>query len=306
MAMQSGIVYGRLIIGQAKDILIRNLVTKSPSAQSFRLVTAYCGFAKLSSSRPRRKFIYGEDAFFIAENKFSNVLGVADGVGGWRDYGIDPAKFSTSLMRKCERFVVDGGLARAPTAVRVIKEGYQDLSEDKPANFGSSTACVIVFDKQKNILNSANLGDSGFLIFRKGKVLYRSSEQQHYFNTPYQLASPPPDQEGTVIQDSIDEADQSTIPLEEDDVIVLGSDGLFDNLSTQQIGREILQLKDTSKESLQYLANCLAGKARKLAYDPNYLSPFAVNARKAGIEIRGGKPDDITVLISLVSSRQDN
>lgn len=66
---------------------------------------------------------------------------------------------------------------------------------------GSSTACVIVFDKQKNILNSANLGDSGFLIFRKGKVLYRSSEQQHYFNTPYQLASPPPDQEGTVIQD---------------------------------------------------------------------------------------------------------
>lgn len=54
------------------------------------------------------------------------------------------------------------------------------------------------------------------------------------------------------------------------------------------------------------MANCLAGKARKLAYDPNYLSPFAVNARKAGIEIRGGKPDDITVLISLVSSRQDN
>ena len=44
---------------------------------------------------------------------------------------------------------------------------------------------------------------------------------------------------------SIDEADQSTIPLEEDDVIVLGSDGLFDNLSTQQIGREILQLKVT-------------------------------------------------------------
>ena len=74
--MQSGIVYGRLIIGQAKDIVIRSLVSKSPSAQSFRLVTAYCGFAKLSSNQPRRKFIYGEDAFFIAENKFSNVLGV--------------------------------------------------------------------------------------------------------------------------------------------------------------------------------------------------------------------------------------
>ena len=39
-------------------------------------------------------------------------------------------------MRKCERFVVDGGLTHAPTAAQVIKEAYHDLSEDKPANFG--------------------------------------------------------------------------------------------------------------------------------------------------------------------------
>lgn len=61
--------------------------------------------------------------------------------------------------------------------------------------------------------------------------------------------------------------------------------------------------QDSSKESLQYLANCLAGKARRLAYDPNYLSPFAINAKKVGIDIKGGKPDDITVLISVISSK---
>ena len=75
MAMQSGIVYGRLIVGQAKQI-VRSFVVKGLApTQSFRLVTAYCGFAKLNSNQPKKKFLYGEDSFFIAENKFANVLG---------------------------------------------------------------------------------------------------------------------------------------------------------------------------------------------------------------------------------------
>ena len=75
MAMQSGIVYGRLIVGQAKQI-VRSLVVKGLApTQSIRLVTAYCGFAKLNSNQPKKKFLYGEDSFFIAENKFANVLG---------------------------------------------------------------------------------------------------------------------------------------------------------------------------------------------------------------------------------------
>lgn len=64
------------------------------------------------------------------------LKGVADGVGGWRDYGIDASNFSTTLMRKCERFVVDGGLSEVPTASQVIQEGYEELTLDKPANFG--------------------------------------------------------------------------------------------------------------------------------------------------------------------------
>lgn len=66
---------------------------------------------------------------------------------------------------------------------------------------GSSTACIIVLDKKSKTLYSANLGDSGFIVIRKGEVLHQSSNQQHYFNTPYQLAIPPPCQEGNVIQD---------------------------------------------------------------------------------------------------------
>ena len=35
-------------------------------------------------------------------------LGVADGVGGWRKYGIDPSAFSRRLMKECEARVAIG------------------------------------------------------------------------------------------------------------------------------------------------------------------------------------------------------
>jgi protein phosphatase PTC7 len=38
----------------------------------------------------------------------ADVIGVADGVGGWRAYGVDPGLFSVNLMKSCERLVVAG------------------------------------------------------------------------------------------------------------------------------------------------------------------------------------------------------
>lgn len=42
-------------------------------------------------------------------------------------------------------------------------------------------------------------------------------------------------------------------------------------------------------------------KAQCLAFDPSYESPFAKQAKFQGLQISGGKPDDITVLIGVVS-----
>ena len=38
----------------------------------------------------------------------ADVIGVADGVGGWRAYGVDPGLFSNNLMRNRERLVKAG------------------------------------------------------------------------------------------------------------------------------------------------------------------------------------------------------
>lgn len=240
MAMQTAVVYGRLFVSHAREVIAPLFRKEAPAR--FRLIAACCGFSK-DISNTHQKFSFGEDAYFMTENRFANVLGVADGVGGWRQYGIDSSVFSSSLMKSCEAFVLQGGLKPPPSPVNIVKAGYEELTEQKAPCFGSSTACIVVLDKKSKTLHSANLGDSGFVVIRKGEVVHQSSEQQHYFNTPYQLAIPPPGQAGNVIQDSLEEAESSSFSVEEGDLIVMGTDGLFDNLSMEQILDEVESLE---------------------------------------------------------------
>ena len=70
-----------------------------------------CGFPKNMIGGPSyvvESNVYGDDACFIANFKSTHVTGVADGVGGWKKYGIDPSQFSSQLMRNCADIVNEG------------------------------------------------------------------------------------------------------------------------------------------------------------------------------------------------------
>ena len=56
--------------------------------------------------------------------------GVADGVGGWRDYGVDPSQFSATLMRTCERLVKEGRFVPSQP-VGILTSGYYELLQNK-------------------------------------------------------------------------------------------------------------------------------------------------------------------------------
>lgn len=99
-------------------------------------VTAVSGFPKPGSHYNIDNILkgqIGDDAYFVARHvdewttsdfevataigtpqteseKKGNadVIGVADGVGGWRAYGVDPGQFSVNLMKNCERLVKAG------------------------------------------------------------------------------------------------------------------------------------------------------------------------------------------------------
>ena len=70
-------------------------------------------------------------------------------------------------------------------------QGFREMQENKQQIVGSSTACLMMLCHSDLKLYTANIGDSGFLVVRCGEVVHRSQEQQHYFNTPFQLSLPP-------------------------------------------------------------------------------------------------------------------
>lgn len=285
-----------------------NVQTEIKTKQDpLKFVTGCSGFSKSltsgSLSIGSKKYSFGDDSYFIARSKTADVLGVADGVGGWRNYGIDPSAFSTSLMRVCERLVCNGHF-KPQSPANLIQDSYEEILAHKYPLIGGSTACVVALHKAERTIYTANLGDSGFLLIRNGEVVHRSVEQQHYFNTPFQLTVAPPEQEGLVLSDRIDQAAKTSFAVEEDDILLMGTDGLFDNMHEDMIIDLVTKYKD-HKDSSKVSANNIAQKAHDLSLDPDYLSPFSMSAIQAGIPIRGGKPDDITVLVATVSCDLD-
>ncbi|XP_013413535.1 protein phosphatase PTC7 homolog [Lingula anatina] len=267
---------------------------------SIQLNAAACGYSKsFSSAQIFKKYIFGDDSCFIARHRLGDVIGVADGVGGWRAYGVDPSQFAHSLMRTCERLVSEGHF-RPESPEAIIAASYSELMENKVPLLGSSTACVVSLFREEKTIYTANLGDSGFLLIRNGNVVHRSEEQTHYFNTPFQLAVAPPMQEGLVLSDSPESAQRTSFSVEEGDIIVVGTDGLFDNMSEGMILEHLKTLKDHKPENIKRTARTLAKTARELSFDPDYMSPFAQQAQEHGIECKGGKPDDITVILACV------
>ncbi|XP_051682741.1 protein phosphatase PTC7 homolog isoform X1 [Oryctolagus cuniculus] len=234
----------------------------------------------------------------------TSPMRVADGVGGWRDYGVDPSQFSGTLMRTCERLVKEGRFVPS-NPIGILTASYCELLQNKVPLLGSSTACIVVLDRTSHRLHTANLGDSGFLVVRGGEVVHRSDEQQHYFNTPFQLSIAPPEAEGVVLSDSPDAADSTSFDVQLGDIILTATDGLFDNMPDYMILQELKKLKNSNYESIQQTARSIAEQAHELAYDPNYMSPFAQFACDNGLNVRGGKPDDITVLLSIVAEYTD-
>ena len=75
----------------------------------------------------------GDDAYFIT-NSVINAVGIADGVGSWRDKGINAGFCARELMEKCKSIFM-GGVTTSPF---IVLEGAENtLSED-----GSTTVLL--------------------------------------------------------------------------------------------------------------------------------------------------------------------
>ncbi|KAG5535801.1 hypothetical protein RHGRI_023541 [Rhododendron griersonianum] len=250
---------------------------------------------------PDKEKTGGEDAHFICEDE--HVIGIADGVGGWADVGVNAGVYARELMSNSFAAIQDEPKGSIDPA-RVLEKAHS-ITKSK----GSSTACIIVLTHQS--LHAINLGDSGFIIVREGCTIFQSPVQQHGFNFPYQLAS---GSEGD--QPSCGQGNRYkfrcvtavscpspvfTIAVVPGDIIVAGTDGLFDNLFSKEIDTVVGDGMRAGLEPL-VIAQTIAALARQRALDRNRQTPFSSAAQDAGFRYFGGKLDDTTVVVSFITS----
>ncbi|GAB2283108.1 hypothetical protein Dimus_017639 [Dionaea muscipula] len=128
---------------------------------------------------PDKEKTGGEDAHFICVEE--HVIGIADGVGGWADVGVDAGEYARRLMSNSV-IAIKEELMGSIDPLKVLEKAHS-LTKVR----GSSTACIIALSNE--VIHAINLGDSGFLIIRDGSTVFRSPVQQYGFNFPYQLES---------------------------------------------------------------------------------------------------------------------
>ena len=75
------------------------------------------------------------------------------------------------------------------------------------------------------------------------------------------------------------------------DLLLVATDGVFDNLPVASLLQLLQPVQGTCElADLQKTANLIAQQAREHAFDVDYMSPFALNARQNGISTKGTVP----------------
>jgi protein phosphatase PTC7 len=243
-----------------------------------------------------KRYFGGEDAFAIDFMAQYVLLVVADGIGGWKSkYGYSAGKFTHSLVAEINNLFLSG--IQDPETL--VEEAIQNINIP-----GACTMIIVVINKLTNIAYAYQVGDADYILLSgdgkiksKGTPLYRSS------NSPFRIA-----REHMTLEIDIDEAVTKRLEIDEDDMLILASDGLWDNLFIQEIVASVQD--DLDSESIR---DILLDKInRKLYNDPpvdpgykagdKYPTPYS-NERKVSDPdyADGPKIDDTTFIVCQMS-----
>lgn len=190
------------------------------------------------------------------------ILGVADGVSQIEDFGIDASALPRELMQQCEELAMDsllpdshgldlsqGSAYQGP--VSLMREAY-----DNTEALGSTTAILAILDNSTQIHGKLHpmvailaIGDCELLILRR--LRGRQSPLQAIFHTEMQRIGGHAQQPIQIarVDDRIDPDFDEACAIEviergsaahyvscyEGDILILGSDGVFDNMFLDEV-----------------------------------------------------------------------
>lgn len=216
------------------------------------------------TKKPHSHNNIGEDAYFFRNIHSNYIFGIADGVGGWCKYGVSSGLISSQLMINSYHMSED--LCDDPQAIML--RAYNLIKNKKEILAGGTTCCIITYNVQTKKLKTACLGDSGYIIIRNNTIIFDAGFKI-IDCVPRQLSIVPP--ELRMIVSNCDDPSHSDVrehQLEKGDIVLLATDGLWDNISRSEV---VLNAEGNSVN--------IANKMLTIALKNNY------------------KPDDITICI---------
>lgn len=272
----------------------------------------------------------GDDAVFANEQ----FIAANDGVGAWatREKG-HAALWSRLILHfwalETERFLLQPRSAdqfQEPNPIHQLQIAYEHTVQatSSPNEWnGTTTACGALLDYKITesetvpLLYVTNLGDSQCLIIRpnsgnEGEIIYKTTEQWHWFDCPRQLGTNSPDTpEANAVLDRIE--------IKEDDIVLTMSDGIVDNLWEHEIQENVIgslnrwgsrksqkesQERSSDEGAMRFVAKELVKATRVVAENPYAESPFMERAIEEGLAMEGGKLDDISVVAAICRRRK--
>lgn len=248
------------------------------------------------------------------------LLGICDGVSQIEDLGLDSSELPRELLQSCENLAASQLMHKSSSdayqgPISLLKEAYEDTS-----SLGSTSVLLAVMDNTTQIhgkfhpmVGVVTLGDCELVMLRRTnglqhplQVILHTEKQRIGGNkqTPLQLArmdsETDPDFEEEAALDAIERGTGlHCMSTNEGDVLIMGSDGIFDNLFLQEvidICNQFLQPGQTnlfspaSADKLEELARCLVQTAHSKSGGRAYATPVGV----------GGKADDTSVVVAEV------
>lgn len=210
---------------------------------------------------------------------------------------------------ECERRI---SCKTTPDTVEFLQRAYEETLNSTNHWLGTTTSATALLystnstnndteENAKPLLYVTNIGDCQIIVIRPsdGKILFKSREQWHWFDCPYQLGTNSVDQ-------PLSNAVLNTLELAEDDIVLAVSDGVIDNLWDHEVLANVLESIDkwnsgdignwdadraagsSSAGSMVFVARRLLHAALAVAQDPFAESPYMEKAIDEGLTIEGG------------------
>ncbi|KXX79599.1 Protein phosphatase PTC7 [Madurella mycetomatis] len=284
-------------------------------------------------------FTNGDDAVFASDY----FVCANDGVGAWSTRPRGHAGLWARLILHFWATAIFEDAARQggsyqPDPVTYLQRAYEQTIEatSEPNDWqGTTTASGAQLHYRRSGGNSGatgsggggtvepllyvtNLGDSQVMVIRPStrEMVYKSTEQWHWFDCPRQLGTNSPDTPANC-------AVVDQVPIREGDVVLAMSDGVIDNLWGHEIVDKVCEslgewragdvkvrgvpLDDAAGDDsgMGFVAHELMEAARVIAVDPFAESPFMEHAIEEGLASGGGKLDDISVVAALCRRNDD-